>query len=613
MNDNHSQPPNPRIIRPSPDARYKEEYLCNFIDLIKPRTSNVPAELAGEVSGWRSWMPVLIQAGTGTGKSTFVLDVICRLAKQENKTVLIVSNRLALNVQYKMQLIRMVQPSLERRMTKIGIQETATIDCVTVVSYQGLWGFMRDYQSRVSAGEPCFAFAVFDEAHFFTSDALFADNTGALLNKIPQVFRNSKRVYMTATPWGVQNLIAQAEEAVPPPLLKRMQNAFGDMTHPSIYEKRRMLYNMGLPWSWDDRVLDEEPHELRLYRFPDKPRDYRLHWLPAKVRDGQNQGLVKLIGEIPAGEKTVIFVNSKKQGKQLAQELKNAAYLDTDSKSGQVWEQLTTESRFQASVLVTTAVADCGLNIIDPAVRHVVLFTTDHVQLIQELGRIRLKDSDFLNVYIPALSPAQLNRLDRENERWYQEVRNFGLMTEEERYGQKFKVWRSEDPTMRHLFSINGNTALRVNCCAKTLVVQRRLAYQELKEMELAEEKEPFLRKVCQWLGQPDLSIEDHWCYDDTEAHRRQLYEFLKSCLGRELTSNEEKEEFAAKLKELRYRAFGPRKEDNGSRTWGATIIQKELKRLQLPFRLEENKTKWVLTAADPPVNDSQESEREAV
>lgn len=84
-------------------------------------------------------------------------------------------------------------------------------------------------------------------------------------------------------------------------------------------------------------------------------------------------------------------------------------------------------------------------------------------------------------------------------------------------------------------------------------MVQRRLAYQELKKMEEAEEKEPFLRKVCQWLGQPDLSIEDHWCYDDTKAYRRQLYEFLKSCVDRELTSKEEKEEFAAKLKELRY------------------------------------------------------------
>ena len=464
MNDNHSQPLNPRIISPSPDARYKEEYLCDFIDLIKPQTSNVPAELAGEVPKWRSWMPVLIQAGTGTGKSTFVLDVICRLAKQENKTVLIVSNRLALNVQYKMQLIRMIKPSLEEELTKVGIQRMATIDHVTVVSYQGLWGFMRDYQSRVSGGEPCFAFAVFDEAHFFTSDALFADDTGALLNKIPQVFQSSNRVYMTATPWGVQNLIAQAEEAVPSPMFKRLQNVLGDMTCPSIYGKRLMLYNMGLPCDWDNRVLDEEPHELRLYRFPDKPRDYRLHWLPAKVRDGQNQGLVKLIGGIPAGEKTVIFVNSKKQGGQLARELQDAAYLDADSKSGQVWEQLTTESRFQASVLITTAVADCGVNIIDSAVRHVVLFTTDHVQLIQELGRIRLRDGESLNVYIPALSPVQLNRLNRENEKWYQEVLSFELMTEEERYGQKFKVWRSEDPAMRHLFSLSGNGNLCVNC-----------------------------------------------------------------------------------------------------------------------------------------------------
>lgn len=599
-----------RIVFPSPDACYKETYLDSFIHLLQPKTANVPDELAGEVPLWRPWMPVLIQAGTGTGKSTFVLNVICRLAERKGKTVLIVSNRLALNVQYKIQLIRMLQSELEEEMTPIGIQRMSTIGCVTVVAYQGLWNFMKKYRDFASLGEQGFDYVVFDEAHFFTSDALFANDTGALLNKIPQVFHGSIRVYMTATPWGVQNLIAKAEEAVPPPMLKRVQNTFGDMFHPSIYERRCMLCSMGLPWNLDTRVLDEEPHELRLYRFPDKSKDYRLHWLPAKVRDGQDQELVRLIKGIPEGEKAVIFVNSKKYGKQLTRELQDAAYLDADSKSGQVWEQITSTSRFQASVLVTTAVADCGVNIIDPAVRHIVLFTTDHVQFMQELGRIRLKDSESLNVYIPGLSNAQLSRLNGENEKWYQELKNFEHMTEEERFGQIFRAWESENSVMRHLFSINGMGRLHVNCCAKTLVIQRRLAFQELRELEQAGEKEPFLRKVCQWLGQPDLSIEDHWCHNDAEACRRQMFEFLKHQVGCAMTAEEERERFATELKKLRYLAYGPRKEDNGSRTWGAAIIQKELERLNLPFRLEASKSKWMLTAVDLPENDSQASKK---
>lgn len=59
----------------------------------------------------------------------------------------------------------------------------------------------------------------FDECHYFSSDALFSDTSDRLLWSIPMIFRESIRIYMTATVNAVLPLICAAEYAWRVPLL----------------------------------------------------------------------------------------------------------------------------------------------------------------------------------------------------------------------------------------------------------------------------------------------------------------------------------------------------------------------------------------------------------
>lgn len=57
-----------------------------------------------------------------------------------------------------------------------------------------------------------YIYVICDEAHFFTSDALFNPDTKNILSAIVQVFQDAVRVYMSATPYECLKYIINAED-----------------------------------------------------------------------------------------------------------------------------------------------------------------------------------------------------------------------------------------------------------------------------------------------------------------------------------------------------------------------------------------------------------------
>lgn len=547
-----------KMVRQSPA---NEGYSHPFANSIPVATSNVSNELEGLFQEWSCWQPVFIDAPTGTGKSTFVLDKLLPFIIEQRGRLLIISNRIALNTQYKHQVLKRYKHPALHLLTAQGIQEAQEFDNlpVTFCSYQGLPSLLRQEDRN-------FTHLVLDEAHYFCSDAIFAKDTGWLLRQIPVKFRGSVRIYMTATPWAVENMVAEEESKLPPPLWRQIDTFY----HGTFY-----------PY----------PPQLLVYQFPAVSRNYHLHVLPAEVRSNPlHPDLMNAIKVSSSKEKWLIFVDSKVYGWQLSKVLDNAAYLDANEKSGNTWEEITTTSRFSQRFLVTTSVADCGINIDDGAVKHVVLFSTDHVQFIQELGRKRLKQNEKVHLYVPELSNAQMAQLENRNNQLLQWLADYQSHPEKHR-SQRLQEWYEADSAVRHLIPIDGNGRLHVNRCAEQVVRQRGILYQELRELQ-KNNQHFFLRMVCRWLNLPETALET--AIDHTSETK--LLKFLEKYCDTFLDSKEEQDTFSFEFRKLREDAHGSRQK--GSRRkgpWGYKIIREQLEELCLPFVLDATGGRWVI------------------
>ena len=143
----------------------------------------VSEELRDELSRWDysnpgRLGPVLINAPTGSGKSTFVMRDLANRVGQFGKNVLLLSNRSALELQqkYNMTQAGSLQWSGE------ALSDIVQCGNVFITTYHGVHGLRRgpNWVGRI----PNIAVVVFDEAHFFSSDATFNANTSDIFREI---------------------------------------------------------------------------------------------------------------------------------------------------------------------------------------------------------------------------------------------------------------------------------------------------------------------------------------------------------------------------------------------------------------------------------------------
>ena len=135
MNTSNKNFPNPGLLAPW----YDEAFECSFIRSCYMGTSDVPGELAPIMSMWRHDTPVFIQADTGTGKSTFVIRELYRHVVEHGGRLLVVSNRVALTVQYKAEMLRLYAPKQLKAFTAYGLQHQDHFEGLSAefCSYQG--------------------------------------------------------------------------------------------------------------------------------------------------------------------------------------------------------------------------------------------------------------------------------------------------------------------------------------------------------------------------------------------------------------------------------------------------------------------------------------------
>lgn len=429
---------------------------------------SVKEGLASELPYWRAECPVLIEAQTGLGKTTFVYEELIPRALLQHKNVLIISNRIALSVQQKVRIMKMTDDPRIHLLTDLGIQKCEDFGSIRVITYHRLHELLKDGSLR--GWKEQLLYVVADEAHFFTSDAMFNRHCGRILQSITTYFSHAIRVYMTATGWDVLKPLGEAER-------DNYLNILGTVTGKVVRDRR-----------------------FHHYVFPVDYSAYTLHFIksPEEVEGHIKQNPKK---------KWLVFCNSKDKGRAFSERLgDSSSYIDADSKHDAVWAELVKHERFDKQVLVTTAVLDCGVNIHDDAVKNIVLCTDDRTSLLQMMGRKRLGPQEKVALWIVEPNTKSLSARAMQYERQLALIRNFdSLKTQRERSVFVNRLLETGDPqenilfytsTTQHTDKRKEHFLLCKNKLAEYTLTRRKAFLEKLLSGETT-----FQEEVYSWFG----------------------------------------------------------------------------------------------------------------
>lgn len=553
----------------------------------------------GSVNRWEPKQPVFISAQTGQGKNYFIENDLIPYVRELNyknvtrQKVLILSNRLALKCQIQNRLNG--NEDSDNEDGKIYPYK----DVADVMTYQSLLP-KRGHLKRVQArAHERYIYVICDEAHFFTSDAMFNPYTYKILSTIISLFQNSIRVYMSATPYDCLKYIINQEKSNP--------MAF-------YHFKRDYSYLDIKPYSSMDELYDQIIKSVNVKKEK---------WL-IFIDDRDKCATLKTKLEKIAEEKKSPLIAEDKQSKKIekvfavnASSKKNPSYMAIVEK-----EALDKDTY----VLISTSVLDNGVNL--AGIKNIVVSDMAKVKCLQMVGRARgVGGNDRKTLYIKRFCSDEIDRY----------IKNF--MSQEDAYhSYELAYGEPRDPLQSRGYSeykfldkyYNGDnkdwenakhwfgrpydtpTKLYLNEIAKSLldkfVPQYQAIYDEIAEEEAddgmrSHGKKPYigqkyLEYQLSWFGKT-YCIDDDVTFADKEKLKKAFIAFLKSYADGEQQINKEmQKDFRAEFTRMYDVTFG-RKERNKERIYDITRINTYLEDENISYRVKSHSAYWVVDEYD--------------
>lgn len=607
-------------IKPSYDWHDEEEIL----KIIKCSQKYVTEGIGESYLNWTPENPILISAQTGSGKNEFIKKKLIPAAEESNSKILILVNRTAVSRQQKRIIAESIGENLSSDYSDSQLDEREIFGCVTIKTYQKLGTEIDEiYKNNY---EKDYKYVILDECHFFKSDALFNNVTYRLLEAIRINFRDSIRVYMTATPDEIFGSIMEIEKNLP------------------NLERTNRIANPLVSWL--------RPTKIYCYEFE---RDFKYvnpYYFNTKKE------LIDKIKQDESGEKWLVFVSSKKNGQEIAEELgSKAVFIDASakdlkgdseaistinainaikslneysdialkkdknvkiqeylelielqikesSKDAEGYDKITyaeliKNQKFEKTVLVTTSVLDNGINLKDDLLKNIVIMTSDKTSFLQMLGRIRIDGDKKVNLYIQNRKNEHFNgKIKLVNQQLTAYLSSLGKKKPE--FIVKILQGKIEAyPQICNLYSVNYDNLIK-----DYKINWNKLAIDKLKEdknfllrikEKIKNDKDAFIKEQLSWIGF-DYNKEQYISDELQKKYIKEFEEFLyeTAMAGKEL-NKEEKEEFEKEFREKYINAYGKRDSDNESRDkYGINIINELLKYLNLPYEMKYISTgKW--------------------
>lgn len=506
-----------------------------------------------DYKNWKRGDCIFIDAPTGTGKTTFILDILLPYVKSQGTEILYLSNRFLLKEQIKAQMIKM--QSLPK---EFEYKELEEFDGITVLSYQKLQ-VICEYQGERKYLDGRYRYIVCDEIHYLLEDAAFNPETLRTLRFLKQV--KEILICISATMEGLDELV--------------MQEKYGDTI---LWNSRRRCteYLTQIDISgYLSAIVGEYRH---IYRYK-LPRTVRVNQI-FSFRDYDL--IVETIRRSDDREKWLIFQSNKKKAEELRKRLgKQAHLISADNRSDAILKELIHKEKFSCRILISTKLLDNGVNVKDMQLKHIAIDSISKTEFLQMLGRKRLlSDKDGFTLYIPQKSVRTFQGYLSPDVQDIYAFLNADISTDQ--ICRKLKDKDIYDKAMRFCIWEKGkfvkNPLAVEYYCRKKLFVEKML--EKMKKDEWA-----FVKEQLSWLGaedtfNPKFSLEYKSQYRILEMIHSRLWELNEIKLDR----NEQR-----KLREWISQLLIQEKivPANGSRVMGKKALNEFCRSHNLPFVIE--------------------------
>lgn len=305
-----------------------------------------------------SWTPnniIIISAGTGTGKSYFVKNIVYKYAKSEGKKILFLIHRSNCVTQFQEEIAR--------------DKKSDTIDILT---YQKIESDILQSDRHIDFSQ--YAYIVCDEFHYFISDANFNNTTDISFEEILRANKCIK-IFMSATGQDVEQYF----------------NEF-------LSNKRKKLI----------RKYELPPDYSYVTGLTFFSQDDDISYLAEKIINSNQKAMIF----IQKAEKAYKLYKKYPQYSLFNCSKYNKSYYKyvDEEKIGTMLKN----EYFEENLLITTSCLDAGANIIDEAVKYMIADIKDMGSLIQCLGRKRsINSDDTVQFFIKTIDNQQLSGLQR--------------------------------------------------------------------------------------------------------------------------------------------------------------------------------------------------------
>lgn len=323
-------------------------------------------DLVGE--DYKNWHGIVVlDAGTNSGKTYFILKTLLPWAYERRKRILILCNREALRNQIERDVNRLgsIEVSYEDYDPSLGgIVNKPAIDnkyehTICVETYQWLETFLQRNEDAAKTYLRSFDYIVSDEYHYMVTDASFNDHVDASYEAIKELWTTKTCIFMSAT--------------------------------------ARPFFDY-----WELRNMIPEGQHYRL------PMDYRfVSSVKFFYRDDDELDIIR---RVQPGEKILVFVNTIAKLRKLRDTLKAEGIEDVAclcSKYRQEAEEfdklddVLKGNVLQHQVTLTTTTLYNGVDMKDPALKYIVSELWNPLVNAQILGRKRpLDEGDTCAVYL---------------------------------------------------------------------------------------------------------------------------------------------------------------------------------------------------------------------
>lgn len=515
---------------------------------------------------WRPEVAVGIFSPTGTGKNYFVENVLVPEVQRYRGRILLMGNRVALGRQTKLRLAKLFGE--ERKLldyTDEGLDHLIEFGCLMVVSYQQLAEWVERDSPNLKKLEQNFAYVVADEVHYLLADSSFNATTDLALNYITSHFRESIRIYLTATPEQIFPVLEKKEKQIDD-YTNRMQVTFSGY--------RTIHFNV--------------------YRFAND-----FSWIhPHAFQDADD--IISLVRK--SKDKTVIFVDNKDVGRNIIKAAGFGTLVTAESKNPEdasytTYNEIVTTETFNERLLVCTAVLENGVNLKDANIKNVVIYANDKTRFLQMLGRVRRQDEQEVELYIPHTELSDVNKTIDSLTKQLKALRMF--YADPKSFCDQFVLADAPRVNVRGSFTILNSKWAHVNELRMLQLEHFEIPFWEQMRNAIEEGDEfAVLREKFSWVEQ-DFARND---FIESATHDRAVVDFallLEKWKGKKI-EKEQQAEFQKAFSQKYKAAYGVREADKSAeQIYGLSTIKTCIMQSGLPYQIKNERGFWLIETVD--------------